>query len=143
VLFYTGVSRESANIIKEQSNNVVENQTDPLAALHEVKFEATRMKEAVLRADFEGIAASMKDSWESKKRMAKGISNPSIDELWRIATNAGAKAGKVSGAGGGGFMMFLVDPIDRPNVTRALGACAGQVMSCTFTDIGAQSWRIS
>src|ERR1700744_5626651 len=68
VLYYTGVSRESANIIKEQTNNVVENQTDPLAALHEVKVEATRMKEAVLRADFAGIAASMRDSWESKKR---------------------------------------------------------------------------
>jgi D-glycero-alpha-D-manno-heptose-7-phosphate kinase len=143
VLFYTGVSRESANIIKEQTNNVVENQTDPLAALHEVKAEATRMKEAVLRADFGGIAAALRDSWEAKKRMAKGISNPSIDELWRIATNAGAKAGKVSGAGGGGFMMFFVDPIDRPAVTRALGSRDGQVMSCTFTENGAQSWRIS
>jgi D-glycero-alpha-D-manno-heptose-7-phosphate kinase len=85
----------------------------------------------------------MRDSWESKKRMAKNISNPSIDELWRVATNAGAKAGKVSGAGGGGFMMFFVDPIDRSAVTRALDGRDGQVMSCTFTDIGAQSWRVS
>jgi D-glycero-alpha-D-manno-heptose-7-phosphate kinase len=63
--------------------------------------------------------------------------------LWRVATNAGAKAGKVSGAGGGGFMMFFVDPIDRSAVTRALDGRDGQVMSCTFTDIGAQSWRVS
>jgi D-glycero-alpha-D-manno-heptose-7-phosphate kinase len=143
VLFYTGVSRESANIIKEQSNNVTENMTDALAALHEVKSEATRMKEAILRADFTGFADSMRDSWESKKRMAKNISNSSIDELWRVATYAGAKAGKVSGAGGGGFMMFFVDPVNRSAVMRALSGRNGQVMSCTFTDIGAQSWRVS
>ena len=144
VLYYTGVSRESANIIKEQSANVVEGVTDSLAALHEVKAEAIRMKESVLRADFDGFAASMRDSWESKKRMAKNISNPMIDELYRVATAAGAKAGKVSGAGGGGFMMFFVDPVERPAVMRALdnhNGLDGQVLNCTFTDVGAQSWR--
>ncbi|MBY4697673.1 dehydrogenase [Burkholderia latens] len=146
VLYYTGVSRESANIIKEQSSNVVEGVVDSVAALHEVKDEAVRMKEAVLRADFDVFAASMRDAWESKKRMAKNISNSMIDELYRVAVRAGAKAGKVSGAGGGGFMMFFVDPVERSNVMRALSAYKGvngQVLNCTFTDVGAQSWRKS
>ncbi|UVE68114.1 dehydrogenase [Burkholderia pyrrocinia] len=144
VLYYTGVSRESANIIKEQSSNVTEGVVDSLAALHEVKDEAVRMKEAVLRADFDTFAASMRDAWESKKRMAKNISNSMIDDLYKVAVRAGAKAGKVSGAGGGGFMMFFVDPVDRSAVMRALDAyngINGQVLNCTFTDIGAQSWR--
>jgi len=143
ILYYTGVSRESANIIKEQAKNVITGVSDSLAALHEVRGEAIRMKEAVLRADFEGFANSMRHSWESKKRMAKNISNPSIDELYVLATRAGAKAGKVSGAGGGGFMMFFVDPMERAAVMRALSGRSGQVISCTFTDIGAQSWRKS
>jgi D-glycero-alpha-D-manno-heptose-7-phosphate kinase len=143
VLFYTGVSRESANIIKEQTGNVVSGVADSLAALHEVRGEAIRMKEAVLRADFEGFACSMRESWESKKRMAKNISNPFIDELYAVATKAGAKAGKVSGAGGGGFMMFFVDPIERSAVIRALSGRNGQVLSCTFAEVGAQSWRKS
>jgi D-glycero-alpha-D-manno-heptose-7-phosphate kinase len=146
VLYFTGVSRESANIIKEQSANVVKGEGDSLAALHRVKEEAVRMKEAVLKADFDSFAASMRDAWESKKRMAKNISNPMIDELYRIAVNAGAKGGKVSGAGGGGFMMFFVDPVDRPHLMRTLRAnneFNGSVLNCTFTDLGAQSWRKS
>jgi D-glycero-alpha-D-manno-heptose-7-phosphate kinase len=144
VLYFTGVSRESANIIKEQSANVVSGANESLAALHRVKEEAVRMKEAVLKADFNSFAASMRDAWESKKRMAKNISNPMIDELYRVAVNAGAKGGKVSGAGGGGFMMFFVDPVDRPHLMRTLQANTelnGSVMNCTFTDLGAQSWR--
>ncbi|MCC8403299.1 dehydrogenase [Paraburkholderia sp. MMS20-SJTN17] len=144
VLYFTGVSRESANIIMEQSANVVSGEGQSLAALHRVKEEAVRMKEAVLKADFNAFAASLRDGWESKKRMAKSISNPKIDELYRIAVNAGAKGGKVSGAGGGGFMMFFVDPVDRPRLMRALRAnpdLNGSVLNCTFTDLGAQSWR--
>jgi D-glycero-alpha-D-manno-heptose-7-phosphate kinase len=143
VLFYTGVSRESANIIREQTDNVVGHAPDSLAALHQVKKEAIRMKEAVLRADFDGFAGSMRESWDAKKRMAKNISNTSIDDIYTIATNAGAKAGKVSGAGGGGFMMFFVDPIQRSAVVQALSGRNGQFLSCTFTDVGAQSWRRS
>jgi D-glycero-alpha-D-manno-heptose-7-phosphate kinase len=144
VLCFTGVSRESANIIEEQSAGVESGEGESLAALHRVKEEAVRMKEAVLKADFNAFAASMRDAWESKKRMAKNISNPMIDELYRIAIAAGAKGGKVSGAGGGGFMMFFVDPVDRPALMRTLRSNTqlnGSVLNCTFTDFGAQSWR--
>jgi D-glycero-alpha-D-manno-heptose-7-phosphate kinase len=144
VLYFTGVSRESANIIEEQSANVASGEGESLAAFHRMKEEAVRMKEAVLKADFNGFAASMRDAWESKKRMARKISNPMIDELYRIAVAAGAKGGKVSGAGGGGFMMFFTDPDERPRLIRALRANSrmnGSVLNCTFTDFGAQSWR--
>jgi D-glycero-alpha-D-manno-heptose-7-phosphate kinase len=141
VLFYTGVSRESAKIIQQQTDSVRSGNNTSLDALHRVKQEATRMKEAILRGDFESFAESMRSSWTSKKLMATSISNSSIDAIYDAAILAGARAGKVSGAGGGGFMMFVVDPTRRPNVIRALEQFNGQVFTCNFTEYGAYSWR--
>ncbi|NOU24894.1 MAG: dehydrogenase [Methylotenera sp.] len=142
VLFYTGVTRESAKIIDEQTKNVKTGHQKYIDALHGVKAEAQSMKEAILKADFEGFAKSMQLGWASKKNMAESITNPLIDEIYNAAIAAGAKSGKVSGAGGGGFMMFFVDPAQRPYVMRALSKFEGQVSTCNFTDTGTQSWRI-
>lgn len=142
VLFYTGVSRESANIIKEQTNNVVTGNDKALAALHDVKAEAQKMKEAILQGNFENLAQSLRSSWEAKKKMALSISNSSIEKIYDAAINSGAVAGKVSGAGGGGFMMFLVDPAKRPDVIRTLNSFDGQVMTAVFVEHGAHSWRV-
>lgn len=141
VLFYTGVSRESAKIIAQQTAHVKSGEQKSLNALHAVKEEAIRMKEAILKGDFDGFADSMRTGWESKKRMADSITNASIDEVYDAAIAAGALAGKVSGAGGGGFMMFFVDPALRPDVMRTLAGFNGQVFTCNFTESGAQSWR--
>jgi D-glycero-alpha-D-manno-heptose-7-phosphate kinase len=143
VLFYTGVSRESARIIQQQTDNVRSGNSGSLDALHAVKREATRMKEALLRGDFDSFTESMRQSWESKKRMASSISNPLIDEIHANAIAAGARAGKISGAGGGGFMMFIVDPARRPRVIRALDQLQGRVFTCNLTELGAHSWCVS
>ncbi|MGT2505973.1 GHMP family kinase ATP-binding protein [Cupriavidus basilensis] len=127
VLFYTGVSRESAKIIAQQTAHVKSGEQKSLNALHAVKEEAIRMKEAILKGDFDGFADSMRTGWESKKKMADSITNASIDEVYDAAIAAGALAGKVSGAGGGGFMMFFVDPARRPDVMRTLAGFNGQV----------------
>ncbi|KAB0638880.1 dehydrogenase [Burkholderia stagnalis] len=141
VLFYTGVSRESAKIIEQQTASVTDKDTTSLEALHRVREEATKMKEAILKGDFERFAQSMRLSWESKKKTAKSISNSSIDQVYDAALAAGALAGKVSGAGGGGFMMFIVEPTSRPAVMRKLSEFSGQVFTCNFTEHGAYSWR--
>lgn len=143
VLFYTGVSRESAKIIADQSNNVKMGSTDALQAMHGIKQEALIMKECLLRGDFAGIVDSMRQGWESKKRSAKTVSNPHIEEIYDAAINAGALAGKVSGAGGGGFMMFFVPPDKRMDVIRTLNQFEGQVSNCHFTKHGTQAWRVS
>ena len=142
VLFYTGVSRDSAKIINEQTRNVVKRDDQALAALHDVKIEAQRMKEAILQGNWEKLAQSLRSSWEAKKRMASSISNPMIETVYNAAVDSGALAGKVSGAGGGGFMMFLVDPAKRPNVIRKLSEFNGQVMTAVFVEHGAHSWRV-
>lgn len=142
VLFYTGVSRESARIIADQSNNVKIGAVDAVEAMHAVKKEAVIMKECLLKGDFDGIVASMREGWENKKRSARTVSNPHIEEIYNAAIGAGALAGKVSGAGGGGFMMFFVPPDKRMSMIRALNDFPGQISNCHFTKYGTQAWRV-
>jgi D-glycero-alpha-D-manno-heptose-7-phosphate kinase len=142
VLFYTGVSRESAKIIADQSNNVTFGSRDAIEAMHGIKREALSMKECLLKGDFSGIVDSMQAGWDSKKRSAKTVSNPLIDSVYDAAIKAGALAGKVSGAGGGGFMMFFVPTERRMDVVRTLNQFDGQVSNCHFTKHGTQAWKI-
>ncbi|MBO9646126.1 MAG: dehydrogenase [Pseudacidovorax sp.] len=141
VLFYTGVSRESAAIIAEQTDHIRRRDSAPLEAMHRVKAEARAMKEAVLTGNLEAFAQSMRTGWEEKKKLARSISNAAIDEVYDAAMAAGALAGKVSGAGGGGFMMFVAELSRRPEVMRCLQRFNGQVFTCNFTERGAHSWR--
>lgn len=142
VLFYTGVSRESATIIADQSSNVKSGAHDAVEAMHGIKREALVMKECLLRGDFAGIVDSMRLGWENKKRSAKLVSNPHIDDIYNATIGAGALAGKVSGAGGGGFMLFFVPTERRMDVIRTLKRFDGQVSNCHFTKNGTQAWRV-
>jgi D-glycero-alpha-D-manno-heptose-7-phosphate kinase len=143
VLFFTGVSRESANIINEQVQNVKRGDEDSVQAMHALKAEAVHMKEAILQGNFEALAEAMRKSWEAKKRMAQLISNAQINEIYEAAMKEGARAGKVSGAGGGGFMMFIVDPAKRPQVIKCLSGFSPSVSTCMFVEHGAHSWRVA
>jgi D-glycero-alpha-D-manno-heptose-7-phosphate kinase len=142
ILYFTGVSRESANIISEQRRNVETHVTSSLEASFALKREAVSMKEAILKGDFEALAESMLAGWRWKKQLASQVSNRDIDETYERACNAGALAGKVSGAGGGGFMFFLVEPSRRMQVIRALKERGGQVSGCRFTKNGTEGWRL-
>jgi D-glycero-alpha-D-manno-heptose-7-phosphate kinase len=142
LLYFGGVSRDSASIIDEQTKNVRRQDSNALEAMHALKQEAISMKESLLKGDFDSLVQSMEAGWEAKKRMAKSISNPRIEESYRLAKEAGVRAGKISGAGGGGFMMLLVDPVRRMDVIRALSQTGGQIFNCHFTEIGTQGWKI-
>jgi D-glycero-alpha-D-manno-heptose-7-phosphate kinase len=142
VLFYTGASRSSATIIDEQTKNVTENNTASVDAMKELKQDALMMKEAVLMGDFGKFSTYMERSWQAKKRTAKSITTDRIEEIYGIARKAGAVAGKVSGAGGGGFIMFVVDPARRMSVIDALNGTEGQVHRCHFTKHGTEGWRL-
>jgi D-glycero-alpha-D-manno-heptose-7-phosphate kinase len=142
ILYFTGVSRESAHIIAAQSANVAQGDSTALSAMHGLKQEALVMKECLLRGDFSGFIDSMRMGWENKKRSAATVSTPQVEEIYEIACRAGAEAGKVSGAGGGGFMWFFVPPDKRMDVIRSLNALGGQVSNCHFTQHGTQAWRV-
>jgi D-glycero-alpha-D-manno-heptose-7-phosphate kinase len=142
VLFYTGVSRESAKIIADQSSGVASGSLQALDAMHGLKREAMVMKECLLKGDFDGIVQSMRLGWESKKMSARSVSNDQMNRIYDAAVDSGALAGKVSGAGGGGFMMFLADPARRMDVVRTLEQFQGQVSNCHFTKNGSQAWKL-
>ena len=144
VLFYTGQSRASAAIIRQQSDNVQSGNTAAIDAMQRLKQEAFRMKECLLRGDFPALHHVLRESWSAKKQMASGISNDRIESLYERALAAGAYCGKISGAGSGGFMMFLVDPPRKKQVVDALRTVHddGMVFACHFTQQGTQAWRV-
>ena len=143
VLYFTGVSRASADIIDQQSRNVTEGKQSSIEAMHSLKQEAVQMKECVLKGDLKRLAQTLQAGWEAKKNMASSISNPMIEEIERLAFANGAHAAKVSGAGGGGFMMFICSPEKRVGLMRALASQGGRLLDFHFTQQGATSWRIA
>ena len=142
VLYFTGKSRSSDAIISEQMKNTRENNENAIEAMHIVKQTAKDMKMALLKGDINGVADILKLSWENKKKQSAHISNPIIDEAMEVAFNHGAKAGKVSGAGGGGFIMFIVEPTKKMEVIEALNKLDGKTMPFSFTEGGAHGWKI-
>ncbi|HEY4051185.1 MAG TPA: hypothetical protein VGM27_30355 [Acidobacteriaceae bacterium] len=143
LLFYTGASRASADIIAEQSRNVQQEEEQALQAMHQIKQEALRMKEALLRGNFNLLHEVLRASWVAKARMARKILSEKMELLYARALEAGAYSAKISGAGGGGFLMILADPMRKRHVSEALSCCehAGTVYGCHFTDLGAEAWR--
>ena len=142
ILYFTGTSRESAKIIENQKNNVQVGDDNALNAMHGLKKEALKMKECLLCGDFDGLVHSMRTGWEKKKLSASNVSNPQINSVFYAAIQAGALSGKVSGAGGGGFMWFFVPNEKQMDVRRTLKGFGGQVSNCHFTKNGSQGWTI-
>lgn len=142
LLFFTGISRDSATIIDAQSKSLNKGNEKSLEAMHVVKEEARRMKEALLTGDFSTIIDSMRKGWENKKKSSEVVSNEKINKVFKIALDNGALAGKVSGAGGGGFILFFVPLENRLQVMKALEKEDGFVSRCHFTKKGVQAWQI-
>lgn len=143
VLFYSGASRSSGAIIEDQQAHIIGGETDRIEATKRLKEEAVAMKEALLVGNFALVADVLSRGWDAKQLLADGISNSEIESTFETAMRAGAVAGKVSGAGGGGYMMFLVDPTRRPRVVDALSELgSGRVESAHFISEGAVAWTV-
>lgn len=142
VLYYTGTSRDSAKIIEEQIRCTQKKDGGSLDGMHELKRQAKLMKECILRGDFEGFARCLRDSWEAKKKTASVISNPKIEEVYNYAMEHGGKAAKISGAGGGGFMMIYCEAERKYELVQALQKLDGTVMTPCFAEYGTQAWTL-
>ncbi|MDR2649621.1 MAG: dehydrogenase [Clostridiales bacterium] len=142
VLYYTGVSRESANIIKRQIENTEKHNKKSIESMYELKHQAVLMKEALLKGEFKHFSACLLNGWLAKRTMAESISNTFIEELYEYALAHGAESAKISGAGGGGFMMIYCDPVRRVKLVQALKQKNGVVFTPSFTEIGTQAWTI-
>jgi D-glycero-alpha-D-manno-heptose-7-phosphate kinase len=142
IVYYTGVSRDSAKIISEQIRNVSNRNESSVNAMHTLRADAIQMKDHLLRGELPAFAKVLGRSWEAKKRMASVISNPEIEAVFAAALKAGAISGKVSGAGGGGCIMFMIDPCRREEVGRALRTFPGGILRCQFTPDGVETWSV-
>lgn len=142
ILFYTKTSRESSRIIETQSQNAQSKKEKPIQAMHIVKEQSYRMKESLLKGELRNIGKILDVSWINKKEMASGISNSFIDEIYAAAIENGATGGKISGAGGGGFMIFYADNNNRYNVINALRKFGGEIQKYEFTTEGLISWTV-
>jgi D-glycero-alpha-D-manno-heptose-7-phosphate kinase len=140
VLFWTETSRLSARIIEEQQKNVRENKKNSVEAMHKIKQQAVLMKEALLKGDLNKIGEILDYGWEFKRQMATSIVTPELEQFYKIAKNAGATGGKISGAGGGGFMFFYCPHNSRNSVINALSDKGGVVKRYDFTSEGLETW---
>ncbi|SKA87650.1 D-glycero-alpha-D-manno-heptose-7-phosphate kinase [Paucidesulfovibrio gracilis DSM 16080] len=141
LLLYTSVSRDSATIIEDQKRFVQENDPARLEALHGVKRVATEIKKHVLTGDLNGFGRVLRQGWESKKQSSDIISNPRLDRIFDDAFAAGALGGKISGAGGGGFMMLYCPGVSRYAVLDALASHDVRLAEYRFVDHGLLTWR--
>ncbi|MDR2632083.1 MAG: dehydrogenase [Treponema sp.] len=142
ILYYTGVSRESAAIIQKQIEYTEKGNTRSIESMHELKKQAVFMKEALLKGDFKNFSACLLHGWLAKKNAAESISNPFLDALYQYVLDKGAESAKISGAGGGGFMMIYCNPRNRISLIKALKQREGLVLTPSFTEIGTQAWTI-
>ncbi|WMT72956.1 GHMP kinase [Bradyrhizobium sp. Ash2021] len=139
---FSGISRQSDEIIEHQKQGILNKSAKTLESLHLLKGDAIEMKRALLLADIPAMALILNRSWAAKKETSSAVTNQRIDELNARALETGALAGKVSGAGGGGFIMFIVPPERRFNIIRSLNDTGAAASPVQFTSVGAESWVV-
>jgi D-glycero-alpha-D-manno-heptose-7-phosphate kinase len=142
LLYYTSTSRESSEIIKKQSRNVVDKKGGSIEAMHQLKEQAKLMKEALLRGKLNDIGEILNIGFQQKRLMAEGISNPLMEDIYKTAIKAGATGGKISGAGGGGFMIFYCPGNSKYNVINSLEKFGGRHRNYLFVEHGLKTWTI-
>lgn len=142
VLFFTETSRLSSSIIQKQQDNVNNNVVSSIDAMHHLKEQAILMKEALLKGEVNQVGEILHFGWQQKKAMAQGITNDSIDHYYETAMNSGATGGKISGAGGGGFMIFYAPENHKFQVINSLESIGGKVLPYQFVQYGMVSWGL-
>jgi D-glycero-alpha-D-manno-heptose-7-phosphate kinase len=120
LLFFTGMRRRSTDILEAQRQATEKPKSNTLEALHDIKAIALDMIRALEAGDLATFGTLLDLSWERKRQLAPGITNDTIDGWYRAAKSAGAIGGKITGAGGGGFLMVFVEPDARRSVIQRL-----------------------
>jgi D-glycero-alpha-D-manno-heptose-7-phosphate kinase len=142
LLYYTETHRQSEAIIREQANNVQKQEKEPVEAMHELKQQAQMMKQALLKEEWDAMGEILDWGFMQKRKMANGITNPFLDEVYATAKKAGATGGKISGAGGGGFMLFYCPGTTKYSVMESLRKFGGHHRPYQFVDRGLITWRM-
>lgn len=142
LLCYTGQTRLSSRIIEDQVHRYERGETDSLEALRELKRLTVEMKNALLRRNLKQFGELLHEEWQQKKRMSEKISNAELDELYELARKHGAIGGKITGAGGGGYMLLYCHYDKKHIVAGKMKEAGCMVTEFAFEPMGVQTWRI-
>jgi D-glycero-alpha-D-manno-heptose-7-phosphate kinase len=141
LLCYTGQTRLSTRILDRQIAGYVQKRENVVAALDELKALTVEMKNALLQRRLDEFGRLLHQGWENKKRLASGITHEGIDSLYEVGRRAGAIGGKLLGAGGGGYLLFMC-PFERKHlIAEALEKAGGQVVPFNFHLRGLEVWQ--
>ena len=139
ILYFSGISRSSASIIEKQQRSIARD-VKAAARIGEIKQLTVEMKNHLLAGNLTEFARVIHASWLLKRQTDAAVSNRRIDDIYAQARKNGALGGKISGAGGGGFLMLLVDPETRHQVLNGLPRSDGRATFCNFVQEGSSAW---
>ncbi|MGH9194896.1 MAG: GHMP kinase [Acidimicrobiia bacterium] len=138
LLFYTGAARDSARVLGEQNRSTLEADADVLSALNALKTMAGEVRRLLESGDLDSFGELLHESWERKKRLASGVTNARIDNCYQKARDLGALGGKITGAGGGGFLLLYCQSGTAAKVTEGLEGLGLKRMDFAFDFDGAR-----
>ena len=142
VLYYVGKPRKSERVIETTSNNLMKNDELTLQATHRIKDACIEYKRSLLLGDVDKICETMNTYWKNKIQTSKNVASPELIDSYKFALQNGAKAAKISGAGGGGHMIFFTDFEKRHQLITALkGRNIGRIVPFKFVKHGVDVWR--
>ena len=135
-LCYVGNTHFSGELQKNVAQNFAVNEAELVNELSSMKSLAVKIKDCLLTNELQEIGKILHESWESKKKLGKGISNPAINNLYEVGLKNGAHGGKLLGAGGGGYLLFFHSPKVRNLLKKALEKAGGEIMNFDFESSG-------
>ena len=138
MLFFTGVSHNSWHLLHEQEESAKHTTGSTIESLHQIRALADQMRRVVMRGDLRAFGELLHDGWEAKKRISAKISNPLIDEAYALARKHGALGGKITGAGGGGFLLLFCEERYQERVREAVAKMKLREMAFGFDAHGAE-----
>ena len=139
LLYYTNISRKAHHIEKEKS--LLINSEKSIESMHKIKNDALRVKDAIKHSDLKNLANLLNETWKNKKAVSSLVSNRGIDDIYDLAIKNGALGAKISGAGGGGFIFFIIDSKKSTHLQKVLSSQDGKIFPFNFVENGVIGWK--
>jgi len=143
MLFFTGTARNSAVILKEQQRASAARSPQTIGGLHRIKAAAADCRVCLESGDLDGIGHLLDEGWREKRKLVEGITNQRIDEVYDVARAAGAVGGKITGAGGGGFLLLYCHEVYQEGLTEEMEKLGLRRMDFGFDRRGVSSQHVS
>ncbi|HET7538354.1 MAG TPA: sugar kinase [Polyangiaceae bacterium] len=138
LVFYSGIERPAASVLSEQGSNLRANTNNAVERMHRIKQLGYDTRRILERGEIDSYGELLHEHWSNKRKLASNVTDPKLDEHYEAARRAGAIGGKLMGAGGGGFFLFYVAPVDRRRVYAALSARGLRPLPFRFDSGGAR-----